>query len=367
MPESDSPLNGLRHMDTLTTEPDPALGCSLQLEAIKTSQESVEKIADELSSWIQKRLLFPDPGFHHLGTTIENLCNNVWILLNQKKVSEAKYELYMTDLPGKIKELERILEIMLQRTHDMPQEEASLKKSKLESWFNENNNSLNDEVKVLQSDTLALDKEIDMVLFKMVSHIRAGDEHSQDPDDALMTEVEKILGPTDHDVPPPELLTAKTLILGEQSLESGDGGKLLPDNQEGDSQVMQHLDDSMGVPNQPSEAGLNSNEKTPLVTRLIVPPGCDVPIKQTMVDIFSKSRQGPPETQDVSERNASGMTGADGEQLDSTNGTGTMQAPSCEETACKYIEQLPDGATKRALQSLAEASLAKVGNTVLWD
>lgn len=350
--------DGLRHMDTLTTEPDLGLECSLMLEAIKNSQESVEKLADDMSGWIQKRILFPDPGFHHLGTTIENYCNTVWVLLNQRKVQFTKCELYETDLPGKIGELERIHEIMQKRTLDMPEEEASVKKSKLESWFNEKRDALNDQVNMLQSETLSLDKEIDSVLLKCVSHIRAGDDHqSQAPDDELMMEVEKFFGAstTPSAADPQKLVTAPTLLLGEQSVEE----RLLPDNQEGDSQVMQSHEASMDVSQleQPKDGAMDG--KQPSVKRLIVPPGCDIPIKQTMVDIFKKSR----ETPHAEQVQASGNTGA--EQIQDPSGT--MQAPSCEETACKYIEQLPDGATKRALQSLAEASLAKVGNTVQYD
>lgn len=53
--------------------------------------------------------------------------------------------------------------------------------------------------------------------------------------------------------------------------------------------------------------------------------------------------------------------------VDNGSNDGTLTAPSCEETAAKYIAQLEDGATKQALLSLCEASLSKVGWRTIYD
>lgn len=145
-------------------------------------------------------------------------------------------------------------------------------------------------------------------------------------------------------------------------------------------------------------------EQAPSIRRLIVPPGHDVPIKQTMVDIFAKTREPPKDAghglggvaADRSEQpmiatqhgnGGSGVVAATGgeqpiapqdgadqlaegskptvpipEKHEPTAAEdGTLSTPTCEEQALKLIEKLEDGPTKQALMSLCEASLVKVG------
>ena len=165
--------------------------------------------------------------------------------------------------------------------------------------------------------------------------------------------------------------------------------EILPDNQMGDPTIFPPaVDDTL-----PMDTSMESvTGGAPSIRRLIVPPGHDVPIKQTMVDIFAKQREpqnesgndgdgglgevaahGSEQPKIPSQHGDDGLGGVaagGGEQpavpTPKQNETaavddGTLRTPTCEEQALKLIDKLEDGPTKQALMSLCEASLVKVG------
>ncbi len=398
----------------MTTIPDPGLECDLLKKLINTSDQSTEDLIQSVYDWLGKRLQYPDPGFGHLGPVIENFCNHLHLSQDQHQALQTKLDLSMKMLPGNIQEVERIYKIMLSRHADSNDPDRAQKEAKLVEWKDSRINGLKSACEDAQHEVNTLTTDIRDTIKEMIEHVRSHSddtvqiEDDENVDPALLAEVENMFRdtPTDWD----KLARLPTLQLGETvpepSMELGEaavgtgGGQdipmpeILPDNQEGDPSLFPRDD------TQPVDSGAPPAEPS-TIKRLIVPPGCEVPIKQSMVDIFAKTRVTPNDTtgiaggggldesgvaaggseqpaisdQDAGKENKSGDDGQKGrdtpepkpaeplpkEDLPTTAVDGTMATSTCEEQALKLIAKLDDGPTKQALMSLCEASLVKVG------
>lgn len=409
----------------MTTVADPELECDLLKKLIKTSDKSMGDLVQAVYDWVGKRLMCPDPGFGHLGSVLEKFCNQLHLAYDQQQALQTKVDITLKMLPDQIQEVERIYNIMRDRHADRTDATTLEKISKLVEWKDARINALTSTSHQVQNELNSLTSSTKSTIMKMIEHIRSGgddvvvveDSQCEALDPTLLAEVENMFKDPLPD--PSDILRQPTLMLGEPSpetskepsmeIESGvtgggkDGGtpmQILPDNQLGDPTLFPPaVDDTLPMD--------TSSEKVtggaPAIRRLIVPPGHDVPIKQTMVDIFAKTREPPKESgtdgdgglgevaahgseqPNIPSQHGDGGLGgvaADGGEQPPTAAhaecptpavptpkqnepaaadDGTLRAPTCEEQAMKLIDKLEDGPTKQALMSLCEASLVKVG------
>ncbi len=398
----------------MTTIADPGLECDLLLKLIKTSDQSTGDLIQSVYDWVGKRLMCPDPGFGNLGPVLEKFCNRLHLAHDEQQVVQTKVDISLKMLPAQIQEVERIYNIMRDRHGHVATDDTTIEKiTKLVEWKDARINALKSSSQELQNDLNCLMSSTKSTIMEMIEYVRSGGdavvvvedsqvvESSLDP--VLLAEVEKMFG--DTPAAPTDVLRLPTLVLGEDpepskglgEVAAGAGGgedvptpmELLPDNQMGDPTIFPPV--PMDTP-ESSETVV----EPPSIKRLIVPPGHDVPIKQTMVDIFTKTRETPQDTgrgsdggldqsgvtadgsepkiatQDADRQKESGDDGKHAEDpkpaeptpeqsLLSAAKDGTLVTSTCEEQALNLIAKLEDGPTKQALMSLCEASLVKVG------
>ena len=284
-------------------------------------------------------------------------------------------DLCMKQLPGKLAELDRTYDVLISKI-GIDDASRGTKLQKLDDWKAGKMVQFQHDLQVAEQQLGNIEIEIAKHVDMMIDNVKTG--HDKDP---VFCDISS-------------LLDEAAFILDEQPMDGTNLPQILPDNQLGDETICSPQDG----PDQ--EEPLQSKA---VVKRLIVPPGCDVPIKQHMVDIFHKTRQPvmnvpevvpvtPAETPVVGPSVGNGSTEAsvadaidapsvengstekptvenavETPMVDNGSNDGTLTAPSCEETAAKYIAQLEDGATKQALLSLCEASLSKVGWRTIND
>ena len=359
----------------MTTQPDAGLECDLLQKVIRDSTQPTDQLHQQVLEWLGKRLSFPDPGFGHLGPFLEARCNAIHMLLNQQSTTSNMKDLCMKQLPGKLAELDRTYDVLISKI-GIDDASRGTKIQKLDEWKAGKMVQFQHDLQVAEKQLGNIEIEIARHVDMMIDNVKTG--HDKDP---VFCDISS-------------LLEEAAFILDEQPMDGTNLPQILPENQLGDETVCS----PQNGPDQ--EEPLQSKA---VVKRLIVPPGCDVPIKQHMVDIFHKTRQPvmnvpevvpvtPAETPVVGSSVGNGSTEAsvadaidapsvengstekpavendvETPMVDNGSNDGTLTAPSCEETAAKYIAQLEDGATKQALLSLCEASLSKVGWRTIYD
>ena len=399
----------------MTTIADPELECDLLKKLIKTSDKSTGDLVQAVYDWVGKRLMCPDPGFGHLGPVLEKFCNQLHLAYDEQQALQTKVDITLKMLPDQIQEVERIYNIMRERHADRTDATTLEKNSKLVEWKDARINALKSTCHQVQNELNSLTSSTKSTIMEMIDHVRSGgddvvvvdDSQCEVLDPALLAEVENMFKDPLPD--PSAILRQPTLMLGEPSVETskelsmeiesevaggGNDGEaptmeILPDNQMGDPTLFPPaVDDTL-----PMDTSMeNVTGGASSIRRLIVPPGHDVPIKQTMVDIFAKQREpqnesgndgdgglgevaahGSEQPKIPSQHGDDGLGGVaagGGEQpavpTPKQNETaavddGTLRTPTCEEQALKLIDKLEDGPTKQALMSLCEASLVKVG------
>ena len=386
----------------MTTEPDAELECSLLKKTIKTRTDLDEDGLQQLVlDWIIARLEHEKTGFHFLGPGNESLCLEIQIQRDTNVMLRSKHEFAQILADKEIAEVQRTHFFVQKRIDDenLTPEVRQEKLTKVDKWLQNKIEGYKLETVRCWDDVQASGWELRQSLEKLIKAIRAEENEPvpkthliDDPDfqkelNDLLNNQEVVEEPRDDSI-----LTKRTLILGEETAtpdelmeqlpESsqnisgldgvGDLPPILPDNQLGDSSI---VSPSPATPVASAAVEEKSDPKNKRV--LIVPPGHDVPIKQTKVNIFATAK-GPlpdvptvPESEEgnpVSEVKQDVPTPAESKEGDGLNKTDEgMRAASSEENAIKYIQQLDDGPTKQALMSLCEASLNKVGSHCFLD
>jgi len=354
----------------MTTQPDAGLECDLLQKLIRNSTQPTDQLHQQVLEWLGKRLAFPDPGFGHLGPFLEARCNAIHMLLNQQSTTLNMKDLCMKQFPGKLAELDQTYDVLISK---IGKDDASrdTKIQKLDEWKAGKVAQFQHDLQVVENQLGNIEIEIARHVDMMIDNVKTG--HDKDP---VFCDISK-------------LLDEAAFILDDTPMDGSNLPPILPDNQLGDETICSPQD------GHDQEEPLQSKA---VVKRLIVPPGCDVPIKQHMVDIFHKTRQPvmnasdvvpvtPAETSVVGSSVENGSTEkpvvekavetpsvengptekpvvenvVETPSVENGSNDGTLTAPSCEETAANYIAQLEDGPTKQALLSLCEASLSKVG------
>ena len=375
----------------MTTEPDVTLECNLFKQLIIAGGLLEPDLEQKVLEWIELRLNCPDPGFHMLGPKLEAMCQDVQLYRDEYTLLLTQYEVALKQQPAKIVELEQVWSSILKKQSDgkMTPEMFEEKKKKLDEWLQVKVNTIKSDTQMLRDKLPEREAALLTKVQALIAQVRKPEDEVDDttgPADELVTELTSLLEKMDTTVVSDSILTKRTLELGESATPEKNEEQptigptieqLLPDNQLGDPSIA-----SPAVSPEPVASAPEQPERKKV---LIVPPGCEVPIKQAMVDIFAKSRDGPPEPpkdesmgppkhvpsrglptepykiEDVVPAAQPTPESTEEVQVTQQGSTGELRAPSCEETATKYIQQLEDGPTKQALMSLCEASLAKVG------
>ena len=84
---------GLRRVDTMTTEPDPGLECKLLKNTILTRTDLDDAdLQQVVLDWITVRLEHSTTGFHLLGPDMENLCLDIQIKRDASVLLRSKHE-----------------------------------------------------------------------------------------------------------------------------------------------------------------------------------------------------------------------------------------------------------------------------------
>lgn len=366
----------MRRSDTMTTEPDIWLECSLFKQMIIAGNLSESVLEQRVLEWVETRLNFSDPGFHLLGPKLDAICDEIVLRRDEYNLVRTQYERALKLQPGKIVEVEQVHASILKNQSGENLEE---KKIKLDEWLAGKVDTIKTETKMLRNKHIESEGPLMNKVRELMHQVRKP-EGVHDTDlpsteqqaDDMVDEVTKLLESMNTAVTAQDsILTKRTLELGESGTpEREESHKdaamigptiehMLPENQLGDPTIF------------PPAASPDSVASAPEPERkkvLIVPPNCDVPIKQTMVNIFAKTNHGqsePPDESMVSPENTipppEGPNNTEKVQVTQEGSGGEMRVASCEETAVQYIQKLEDGPTKQALMSLCEASLTKVG------
>ena len=392
----------------MTTEPDPGLECKLLKNTILTRTDLDDAdLQQVVLDWITVRLEHSTTGFHLLGPDMENLCLDIQIKRDASVLLRSKHEFSQILSDREVAEAQRTHLFVTKKIEDenLTPEVKQEKQTKVDNWLKTKVDSLKAEPSKCQEQFASSEIDLRLSLQKLVDMIKAeGNESAPktnlDEDAGFMDELTHLLNGSD--VPMVEtqdsmdsILKKRTLILGEcgtpehppvdatmgvstESSPNPDGliaptlvdpsssqkvdlPPVLPENQLGDSAIF--------PPHSPSPLASEAEEKNVDEGRrrvLIVPPGHDVPIKQTMVNIFApgsketvaQKPQDVPTQEPKEPGSETSQAPGDVMHIGDTEG---MRAASSEENAIKYISQLDDGPTKQALMSLCEASLNKVG------
>ena len=395
----------------MTTEPDPGLECKMLKNTIMTRTDLDDAdLQQVVLDWITVRVEHNTTGFHLLGPDMENVCLDIQVKRDASVLLRSKHEFSQILTDREVAEAHRTHLFVTKKIEDenLTPEVQQEKQTKVDNWLKNKVDSLKAQPLKCQEQFASSEIDLRLSLQKLVDMIKAeGNESAPktnllEDDASFMDELTHLLnGP---DVPMVEsqdsidsILKKRTLVLGEcgtpehppvdatmgvstESPPNPDGSiaptvvdpssspkvdlpPVLPENQLGDSAIF--------PPHSPSPLASEAEEKNVEGKRrvVIVPPGHDVPIKQTMVNIFApRSKetvaQKPQDvpTQDESKETGSEQSQAPGDVMHlGEKNTEGIRAASSEENAIKYISQLEDGPTKQALMSLCEASLNKVG------
>ena len=370
----------------MTTVPDMGLECDLLKKAIR-EYENMHELKIFIAEWLEKRIELKDPGFSQMGDCGEKLLNDLHVLFFEQDAATTKMDYALRELPTKTHETEKVYDTMLNKLNSSTANpvEVALKKTALEEWCADKIGSLKHSAQVLRDQVGDIKKKVHSALDALIKHVRLEEDMAQPQGDGIMmNEVENLLDTVHLDESEKEFLRAPTLVLGEYipspPCQAPDEAQaevpvetppmMLPDNQLGDESLFPSTGNDTAVES-PKESVTPKPKQ--VVKRLIVPDGHDKPIKQTKVNIFAPSvAKQPAPGEDVKPTEVG--VGGDGDKT--TEGEGgigskmedvdpdadnTLRSPTCEEQAMKHIEKLEEGPTKKALLSLCEAAVAKVG------
>ena len=123
----------MRRIDTMTTEPDIGLECSLFKQMIIAGNSSESVLEQRVLEWVETRLNFSDPGFHLLGPKLDAICDEIVLRRDEYNLVRTQYEHALKLQPGKIVEVEQVHASILKNQSGENLEEK--KKNLMNGWL----------------------------------------------------------------------------------------------------------------------------------------------------------------------------------------------------------------------------------------